>query len=135
MKVYSVNLDLEERAKDVYRLTANAAKERGDDDHVATEDNAEMVNRLFAAAMPMLKMAFGRYFVSSEQGKIEYGMPENWFADEAAVAECCAEFLANYGVAKWFELSGGTGERFIQAANDALEALNLALYKRVKPIR
>lgn len=135
MKVYSVNLDLEERAKDVYRLTANAAKERGDADHVATEDNAEMVNRILNAAMPMLKMAFGRFFVSSSEENIKYSMPENWVADNEAVSECCAEYITNYAVAKWFELSGGTGDRFAQAANDALEAINLFLYKRVKPIR
>lgn len=134
MKEYSVDLNLSKRAEDVYRLTANAAKERGDADHVATEDNADMVNRLFAGAMPMLKMAFGRYFVTSNNGVVTYCMPENWKVNEDAVAECCAEFLANYGVAKWFELSG-TGDRFIQAANDALEGLNQFLNKRIKPIR
>lgn len=134
MKEYSVALNLDSIAIDVYRLTANAAKERGDADHVATADNADMIRRFFAAAMPMLKIAFGRYFLSSDDAVVKYSMPENWSIDEKGVEECCTEYMANYAAAKWFELSG-TGDRFIQAANDALESLNGFLNKRTKPTR
>lgn len=131
MKSYSVLIDYEELCEVVYRITANAAKERGDALHVATEEDKDLIEGFFSAAMPALRTAFGKYLTG---GSISYSMPENWSNDELTVGYCCTEYLVDVALARWFEMSG-VANAYMNAARGAIEALVLCLNKRKKPIR
>ena len=134
MRIYSVLFDYSALCDAVFRISANAAKERGDALHAATEEDKALIEGFIAGAMPALRTAFGRFVDGEENGGIGYSMPENWKVDEVTVRYCCTEFLTNYALARWYELSG-VANGCMNAANAALEALRLCLGKRVKPIR
>jgi hypothetical protein len=131
MRSYSVLIDYPELCEVVYRITANAAKERGDALHVATEEDKDLIEGFFSAAMPALRTAFGKYLTG---GSISYSMPENWSNDELTVGYCCTEYLVDVALARWFEMSG-VANAYMNAARGAIEALVLCLNKRKKPIR
>lgn len=134
MRSYTVTIDKDALCVEVFRITANAAKERGDALHAATEEDKDLIEGFFSAAMPALRAGFGRFLEGEENGGIGYSMPENWKVDEVTVRYCCTEFLTNYALARWYELSG-VANGCMNAANAALEALRLCLNMRKKPIR
>jgi hypothetical protein len=114
----------------VYRFTANAALQRNDAQAVATEDNEAMVNVFIEDGKKLLEKALGRY----STGALAYSMPDTWPDRHEEVDSYADTFLKNYALAKWYELNG-TGERFINAANEALENIVTILGKRTKPDR
>ena len=134
MRSYSVVINNSMLCEEVFRITANAAKERGDALHAATEEDKALIEGFIAGAMPVLRTAFGRFIDGAANVGIGYSMPENWKVDVVTVSYCCNEFLTNYALARWYELSG-VANGCMNAANAALEALRLCLGKRVKPIR
>lgn len=134
MRSYSVLIDYSELCVEVFRITANAAKERGDALHVATEEDKDLIESFFSAAMPALRTAFGRFLEGVDDAGFKYLMPENWKVDEETVKECCNGFLVSIALAKWFELSG-IANGYVNAAQVAMEALRLCLNMRKKPIR
>lgn len=127
MKQYRINTG--NVAEEVYRLTANAAVQRGDAQAVATEDNGDLINVFIEDGKKLLEKALGRY----STGELGYSMPENWKDRSKDVNGHAGTFLKNYVLSKWYELNG-TGERFIAMANEALECIVLILNKREKPI-
>ena len=127
MKQYMITTD--DIATEVYRLTANAAVQRGDAQAVATEDNEDLINIFIEDGKKLLEKALGRY----STGELGYSMPENWKDRSEDINGHAYVFLKNYALAKWYELNG-TGERFVNAANEALECIVLILNKREKPI-
>lgn len=132
MKEYSVDIDKEDILTEVYRLSANAAKERGDVLHVATADNADVVERLLAEGMGPLVATFGRYFLEYIGWQIKFSMPENWSERlKDAIEENCRVFLINFTLGRWFALSGvDTGH--MQVAGTYLNNIKDLLTKRYK---
>lgn len=128
MKQYTIETG--DVATEVYRLTANAAVQRGDAQAVATEDNEDLINVFIEDGKKLLEKALGRY----STGGIGYSMPENWMDRSKDINSHADTFLKNYVLAKWYELNG-TGERFIAMANEALECIVSILEKRTKPLR
>ena len=136
MKQYEIEItlvdepDKESIATAVYRLTANAAVQRGDAQAVATEDNGDLINVFIEDGKKLLEKALGRY----STGDLGYSMPENWKDRSEDINGHADTFLKNYVLAKWYELNG-TGERYIAMANEALECIVSILEKRTKPLR
>lgn len=129
MRDYSITVEDNNIHTEVYRITANAAQQRGDAQNVATEDNADLVDKFIFDGKKLLEKALGRY----STGGLNFSMPENWPDRTADVNGNAEVFLKNYALAKWFELNG-TGERFLAMANEALEIIATILNKRDKPI-
>ena len=120
MKSYEVNIVEEDIFDAVYNITANAAAQRGDALHVATEDNKGVLVEFLEKGKTVVATALGRY-----GNGLKYSMPESWdFEDE--VNERVNKFLVDYIVASWMGL----------AAEIELPALELItiLNKRKKPI-
>ena len=128
MKQYTITTG--DIATEVYRLTANAAVQRGDAQAVATEDNMDLINVFIEDGKKLLEKALGRY----STGDLGYSMPENWMDRREDINGHADTFLKNYVLSKWYELNG-TGERFIAMANEALECIVSILEKRTKPLR
>lgn len=128
MKQYTIETG--DVATEVYRLTANAAVQRGDAQAVATEDNEDLINVFIEDGKKLLEKALGRY----STGGLGYSMPENWTDRREDINGHADTFLKNYVLSKWYELNG-TGERFIAMANEALECILSILEKRTKPLR
>lgn len=127
MKQYTITTG--DIATEVYRLTANAAVQRGDAQAVATKDNEDLINVFIEDGKKLLEKALGRY----STGNLGYSMPENWNDRSEDINGHADTFLKNYVLSKWYELNG-TGERFVNAANEALECIVAILNKREKPI-
>lgn len=128
MKQYTIETG--DIATEVYRLTANAAVQRGDAQAVATEDNGDLINVFIEDGKKLLEKALGRY----STGDLGYSMPENWMDRSEDINGHADAFLKNYVLSKWYELNG-TGERFTAMANEALECIVSILEKRTKPLR
>ena len=127
MKQYTIKTG--DVAEEVYRLTANAAVQRGDAQAVATEDNKDLIDVFIKDGELLLEKALGR----NSTGELGYSMPENWKDRSKDIKDHADTFLKNYALAKWYELNG-TGDRFIAMANEALECIVSILNKREKPI-
>ena len=69
MRSYSVLFDNSALCDAVFRISANAAKERGDALHAATEEDKALIEGFFLAAMPALRTAFGRFIEGAENGE------------------------------------------------------------------
>lgn len=113
----------------VYRLTANAAVQRGDAQAVATEDNKDMLQQFEDEGFKLLERAFGRYY----KGKLKYSMPENWPAMNEEINELVETGLVNYILAKWYELNGA-GDKYMAVFSEVLTNIANILNKREKPI-
>lgn len=111
----------------VYRLTANAAVQRGDAQAVATEDNKDMLQQFKDEGFKLLEKAFGRYYV----GGGKYSMPSNWPNLSTDINALAEKAITNYILAKWYELNGA-GESFHKMVNETLDIIALILGKRVK---
>ena len=78
MKSYEVNIVEKDIFDAVYNITANAAVQRGDAAHVATEDNKGILQEFLEKGKALVSAALGRY-----GNGLEYSMPANWdFEDE-----------------------------------------------------
>lgn len=107
---------------DVYRMTANAAKSRGDDKFVATEDDIDLLKQFETEGKVILDRALGRYGI----GSLKYSVPENWdFSEE--VNDLASVFMAEYLVARWMALGGN------EVALPVIDLMPI-LNKRKKPI-
>ena len=113
----------------VYRLTANAAVQRGDAQAVATEDNKDMLQQFKDEGFELLEMAFGRYYV----GDGKYSMPSNWPNLSADIDALAEKAIANYILAKWYELNG-VGDKYMAVFSEVLTNIANILNKREKPI-
>ena len=134
MKSYKVKIVEEDIFDAVYNITANAAAQRGDDAHVATEDNKAILEEFLKKGKVLVAAALGRYGNGIEYPVVDgveqpsvlkYSMPASWdFEDE--VNERANKYLVDYIVASWIGL----------AAEIELPALELItiLNKRKKPI-
>lgn len=113
----------------VYRLTANAAVQRGDAQAVATEDNKDMLQQFKDEGFKLLEMVFGRYYV----GNGRYSMPSNWPNLSADINALAEKAIANYILAKWYELNGA-GDKYMAVFSEVLTNIANILNKREKPI-
>lgn len=127
MKDYEINIEPEKVMEEVYRWTANAAVQRGDANAVATSDNKTLLEKFLDDAKMMLADALGRY----STGGLKYTVPEHWGGTTEDVNKWAMMFAKNYCTAKWYELNG-TGERFLEMAQMAINALTTELRKRKK---
>lgn len=136
MQKKSIEIEKNDICEAVYMLTANAERERGDNAHVATEDNVALLCSFIDDAVSLLGRAveyYGTTSVTEFLVKVELEMPGNWRNDVAAVKEAARVFLANYVVARWFELNG-TADRFNLAMEQAGERIKRLLEYRKKPV-
>lgn len=113
----------------VYRLTANAAVQRGDAQAVATEDNKDMLQQFEDEGLKLIERAFGRYYT----GTMKYSMPENWPNMREDINEQVETGLVNYILAKWYELNG-TGDKYMAVFSEVLTNIANILNKREKPL-
>jgi hypothetical protein len=130
MILKEVNITEDNVLTGVCRLTANAAVQRGDAQHVATVDEIDMLKQFISEGKGLIKKALGRY--STEE--LGYSMPKEWPDRSEEITKLAEVFLTNYTIAKWYELNG-TGDRFLNVANEALEEIGILLGKRNKPTR
>jgi hypothetical protein len=134
MKNYEVAIDKEKIYKAVYNITANAAVQRGDAAHVATEDNKLILQEFLEKGKALVSAALGRYGNGIEYpiengvklpSVLKYSMPENWdWKDE--LDERVNAFLADYITALWMGLTA-------EVTMPVLELMSI-LNKRKKPI-
>ena len=135
MKKYAITLQEEDKdgkesiLTKVYRLTANAAVQRGDALRVATEDNKDMLQQFMTEGLKLIERAFGRYYT----GTMKYSMPENWPNMREDINEQVETGLVNYILAKWYELNG-TGDKYMAVFSEVLTNIANILNKREKPI-
>ena len=135
MKQYAITLQEEDKdgkegiLTKVYRLTANAAVQRGDALRVATVDNKDMLTQFINEGKRFLNDALGRY----STGDLGYSMPENWPDRTADIDKMAENYLVNITLAKWYELNG-TGDKFREEAAGALKSIVFTLNKRNKPL-
>lgn len=129
MKKCSVDIKDDDVLTEVYRQTANMAKQRGDADAVATSDDVDLLEGFIADGKALLMRGFGRYATEDMQ----YEMPENWLDAKKSVTELSTFYVVNYVLKRWYE-QNGTGERFEKTANEALLGIIQLLNKRMKPI-
>lgn len=120
MKNYKVKIVEEDILDAVYNITANAAAQRGDAAHVATEDNKEILQEFLTEGKEVVSAALGRY-----GNGLEYSMPANWdFEDE--VNKRVNAFLVDYVLTSWMGLTA-------EVTMPVLELTSI-LNKRNKPI-
>lgn len=120
MKTYKVEIEEVEICDAVYNITANAAAQRGDAAHVATEDNKGILEEFLEKGKVIVAAALGRY-----GNGLEYSMPDNWnYKDE--IDERVNAFLVDYVVASWMGLS--------EAVEVPILELMSILNKRNKPL-
>lgn len=135
MKQYAITLQEEDKdgkegiLTKVYRLTANAAVQRGDALRVATADNKDMLTQFINEGKRSLDDALGRY----STGDLGYSMPENWPDRKADIDKMAENYLVNITLAKWYELTG-TGDKFREEAAVALGFIVFTLNIRNKPL-
>lgn len=135
MKKYAITLQEEDKdgkegiLTKVYRLTANAAVQRGDALRVATADNKDMLTQFINEGKRSLDDALGRY----STGDLGYSMPENWPDRKADIDKMAENYLVNITLAKWYELTGA-GDKFREEAAVALEFIVFTLNIRNKPL-
>ena len=130
MKTYNINISEDEILTAIYRLTANAAQQRKDALHVATEDNKDLLVGFIEDGKRVLRKSLGRYAA----GGLDYSMPEAWPERCDDIDALSDSFLRNYVLAEWYGLSG-EGDRYLAVANVALEDIGSVLGKRIKPTR
>ena len=134
MKNYEVAIEKEKIYKAVYNITANAAAQRGDGLHVATEDNKDILMQFLESGKRLVEAALGRYGNGMEYpiengvehpSVLKYSMPASWgFEDE--VNERVNKFLVDYIVASWMGLTA--------EVTMPMPELMSILNKRKKPI-
>ena len=134
MKSYKVNIVEEDIFDAVYNITANAAAQRADALHVATEDNKRILVQFLENGKRVVEAALGRYGCGIEYSVVDgveqpsvlkYRMPASWdFEDE--VNERVNKFLVDYIVASWM----GLAAEVTMPVPELMSILN----KRKKPI-
>ena len=129
MNTYEVKIVKEDIFGAVYNITANAAVQRGDAQAVATEDNKDMLQQFKDEGFKLLEKALGRYYV----GNGRYSMPSNWPNLSADINALAEKAIANYILAKWYELNG-TGDKYMAVFSEVLTNIANILNKREKPI-
>ena len=120
MKSHEVKISEEDVYSAVYNITANAAVQRGDAAHVATEDNRDILAEFLAEGEEKVAAALGRY-----GNGLKYSMPDNWdYKDE--IDKRVNAFVVDYVLASWMGLVA-------QTEKPVLELMTI-LNKRNKPI-
>jgi hypothetical protein len=131
----TITIKKEDIAEAVYRLTANAEMERGDEAHIATEDNSAVVMGFINDAAHLLSdmvNVYGYAIANDENVVVSLNMPSHWGGKIEVAQDAARVFLENYAIGRWFELSG-TADRFNNAASAALVTLKKVLDNRLKP--
>lgn len=131
MQDKTIDIAVSDVCTEVYLMTANAAQQRGDINNVATADNVRVISQFVESGKLLLEKSLGRYSTGIINGTIGYSMPDNWPDRSEEIDGYAKVFLANYAIARWYELNG-TGDRFVAMANEALGNIVLILSKRNK---
>lgn len=120
MNTYEVKIVEEDIFDAVYNITANAAAQRGDAAHVATEDNKGILQEFLEKGKALVSAALGRY-----GNGLEYSMPANWdFEDE--INNRVNTFLIDYVLTSWMGLTA-------EVTMPVIELMSI-LNKRKKPL-
>lgn len=130
MKEIAVNINKSEILTAIKRITANAAQQRGDGLHVATDDDEDLLNGFYDEVVGEIVVLLSRY---ASEGFV-FTMPENWDVSlEASLAKRVNDAVVFGVLAKWYSLSGESiyGSMF----EGTIEEIIAVLDKRVKPVR
>ena len=130
MKVINIAIDKGGVLDGIKRITANAAQQRGDDLHVATDDNEDLLDGFYDEVVGEIVVLLSRY---ASEGFV-FTMPENWDVSlEASLAKRVNDAVVFGVLAKWYSLSGESiyGSMF----EGTIEEIIAVLDKRVKPVR
>lgn len=130
MKRIDVSIDKGAVLDDVKRLSANAAQQRGDALHVATDDDAEVLDRFFERVEDEIVMFFAPY---AKDGLV-FCMPESW---DDALTESLKRGLKNAFVSgvlsKWYLLAG-VDSVYLGMFAGSMEDIKRLLDSRKKPL-
>lgn len=134
MKTYTLDIKEDDILVSVYRKTANAAQQRADALHVATEDNKDILMQFLESGKRLVEAALGRYGNGMEYpiengveqpSVLKYSMPASWdFEDD--INERVDKFLADYVTASWYALTA-------EVELPVIELMSI-LNKRKKPL-
>lgn len=130
MKEIAVNINKSEILTAIKRITANAAQQRGDGLHVATDDDEDLLDGFYDEVVGEIVVLLSRY---ASEGFV-FTMPENWDVSlEASLAKRVNDAVVFGVLAKWYSLSGESiyGSMF----EGTIEEIIAVLDKRVKPVR
>lgn len=130
MKEITVNIDKSEILTAIKRITANAAQQRGDGLHVATDDNEDLLDGFYDEVVGEIVVLLSRY---ASEGFV-FTMPENWDVSlQTSLAKRMNDAVTFGVLAKWYSLSGESiyGSMF----EGTIEEIIAVLDKRVKPVR
>lgn len=133
MKRIDVSIDKGAVLDDVKRLSANAAQQRGDALHVATEDNREVLDVFYTEVENEIVLLLPKYAKGGDMG-ISFDVPENWDSGlEEGLKRRVKDALLFGVLAKWYGLAGESvyTDMFVGVMNEIAGVLN----KRVKPKR
>lgn len=120
MKSYKIQIVDDDIFDVVYNITANAALQRGDAAHVATEDQRKILVEFLTEGKEVVSAALGRY-----GNGLNYSMPDNWdYKDE--IDKRVNAFLVDYVLTSWMGLVA-------QVEKPILELMSI-LNKRNKPL-
>lgn len=120
MRNYEVKIEEERIYAMVYNITANAAVQRGDGLHVATDDNKPLLQEFLEKGKVLVAAALGKY-----GNGLKFSMPESWDSKNELDDRVNA-FLADYVLASWMGLTAEANVPVIELAS--------ILNKRNKPI-
>ena len=132
MKEVKVTIDRESVLAGVQMITANAAAQRGDALHVATDDNGELLEGFYDEVLRELIALLSKY--AKEGDGLVFSLPDNWDAELTPTLSKGVNDAVLFGVlAKWYSLAGESiyGSMFEGSIEEIVEVLN----KRVKPVR
>lgn len=136
MKMFDVKIAYTDVATAVMMVTANAAQQRGDAAHIATEDNDSLLKLMFAEVGCEVSALLSKYASSTitTDADFSFSLAENW---DDALEDALKRRLKDvfvYGVlARWYTLSGDSvyGAMFQGGIDEIVKMVN----KRVKPER
>lgn len=127
--VFSIDIVLGNVLAEVKRISANAALQRGDAAHVATDDNDTLLEKFFAQVQNEMVAS-----IKYAKKPTEFEVPANWDSSlKDSVQERVNDALI-YGVlAHWYSLSAESV--YSQMFAGCIEEINVLLNRRVKPVR
>ena len=142
MKTVTIDIDIDKVFREVYKTTAYAAVQRGDNKLVATADNENILTTYYAEGWVLLCGLLAHYSPTLEYENddvsipfpysVEISMPDNWNGEDEDLKFLACEYMVNFVLLKWFGLTAD-GEKFAAAAKVATENIKVLLSKRKKP--
>ena len=132
MKEVRADIKDSEVLVEVKRLSANAAQQRGDALHVATDDNDALLAGFFGEVQNEIVMVLSKY--AKEDSGIVFTLPDNWDSALEGVLKKRVKDAFVFGVlAKWFLLANESV--YSTMFKGCIDEIHEVLNKRIRPVR